>query len=188
MTPHVVKPRTQPGRFAGLCPSASRCFIERCGDFNVLQERWFSTLVADAVEALMTNFLTWQKITSAEEQEERQEHRRIEGASTETASKHRGSQLFRGASGVIIRGPVVVEMVAQVVQQLLNSGLPAYFQYGLPAPDGRIVGRQRRRRAIEIERDHDRRQIRLIIQCGPEDANVPGPAVGQRGHERSAMA
>jgi hypothetical protein len=92
----------------------------------VLQERWFSTLAADAVEALMTDFLAWQKITSAEEQEERQEHRRIEGASTETASKHRGSQLFRVASGVIIRGPVVVEAVAQVVQQLLDGGLSVH--------------------------------------------------------------
>ena len=63
----------------------------------------------------MTNFLAWQKITSAEEKEERQEHRRIEGASTETASKHRGSQLPRVAPSVIVRGPVVVEMIAQVV-------------------------------------------------------------------------
>ena len=115
MTAHVVEPRAQSGRFAGLCPSASRRFIERCGDLNVLQERWLSALAADMVEALMTNFPAWQKITSAEEQEERHEHRRIEGASTETASKHRGSQLVRVASGVIIRGPVVVEMVAQVV-------------------------------------------------------------------------
>jgi hypothetical protein len=57
----------------------------------VLQERWLSTLAANAVESLMTNFLARQKITSAEEQEERQEHRYIEGASTEAGSKHRGS-------------------------------------------------------------------------------------------------
>ena len=121
----------------------------------MLQERWLSALAADAVEALMTNFLAWQKITSAEEQEERQEHRRIEGASTETASKHRGSQLFRVASGVIIRGPVVVEAVAQVVQQFLDGGLSVHCQYALAAPDRRIFGRRRQRRAIEIERDHD---------------------------------
>ena len=74
----------------------------------------------------MTNFVAWQKITSAEEQEKRKEHRPIEGASTETASKHRGFQLFRVASGVIIRGPVVVEAVAQVVQQLLDGGLSVH--------------------------------------------------------------
>ncbi len=78
----------------------------------MLQERWLSSLPADVVEALLANCLAWQKITSAEEQEERHEHRRIEGASTETASKHRGSQVFRVASGVIIRGPVTVETVA----------------------------------------------------------------------------
>lgn len=115
MTAHVVEPRAQPGRFAGRRPYPNRRFIERCGDFNVFQERWFSTPAADAIEALMTNFLARQKITSAEEEEERHEHRRIEGASAKTASKHRGSQLFRVASGVIIRGPVVVETVAQVL-------------------------------------------------------------------------
>jgi hypothetical protein len=89
--------------------------IERCGNFNVRQERWLSTLTADMVEALMTNFLAWQKVTGAEEQEERHEHRRIEGASTETAAKHRSLPFFRVASGVIVRGPVVVEIVAQMV-------------------------------------------------------------------------
>ena len=67
MTAHVVEPRAQSGRFAGLWPSASRCFIERCADFNVRQERCLSTPAADVIEVLMTNFLTWEKITSAEE-------------------------------------------------------------------------------------------------------------------------
>jgi hypothetical protein len=92
----------------------------------VLQERWLSVASAGVVEALVTNLLAWEKITSPEEKEERHEHRRIEGASAETGSKHCGSQRFGGASGMIIRGPVLVEMEAQVVQHLLDSRLSVH--------------------------------------------------------------
>jgi hypothetical protein len=93
----------------------------------MFQEQGFSTLTSDAVEAFMANYLAVQKIAGTEEQKERHEHWRIEGASTEIVAKHGGSHFLRVTAGVVIRGPVVIEMITKMLEEFLNRGFPIHL-------------------------------------------------------------
>jgi hypothetical protein len=45
----------------------------------MFQERWFTAVLPHPINAFVTDLLMWQKIVCTQQQEERQEHRRIEG-------------------------------------------------------------------------------------------------------------
>jgi hypothetical protein len=86
----------------------------------MLQERWLSTLAADAVDSLAADLLARQKVPSAQQQKERHQHRRIKRTPPETAAKHPGPELLSVTSGVVIRGPLIIEVVPQVHEQLFD--------------------------------------------------------------------